>query len=272
VGVGPHDILIMEAVVSDIIRSRMREPGGLRQTAALSLAVHAAALALIAMMPGNWATRNTPPVVMTISLGGTPGPKTGGLTTMGGRTIQPALPSVAPKITRNILPTPKAEPAMVLPVPDPKIKPKTAPKPTVTSKDPTGSAAGRGAEAQKGSTNVETGARGTGFGLSSGGGGGIGGSLDVQNFCCPEYLSDMVARIRSNWVQQQDATGAVLMRFTILRGGPITDIQIERSSSFAALDLASQRALYLTTRLQPLPSAFPDDHLTVHLAFEYQRK
>jgi TonB family protein len=273
VGVGPHDILIMEAVVSDIIRSRMREPGGLRQTAALSLAVHAAALALIATMPGNPATRNTtPPVVMTISLGGTPGPKTGGLTTIGGRTIQPALPSVAPKITRNILPTPKAEPAMVLPVPDPKIKPKTAPKPTATSKDPTGGAAGRGAEAQKGSTSVETSARGMGFGLSSGGGAGSGSSLDVQNFCCPEYLGDMVTRIRTNWVQQQDATGAVLMKFTIVRGGQITDIQIERSSSFAALDLASQRALYLTTRLQPLPSAFPDDHLTVHLAFEYQRK
>ena len=251
----------------------MREPGGLRQTAALSLAVHVAALALIAMLPGNWATRNTtPPVVMTISLGGTPGPKTGGLTTMGGRTIQPALPSVAPKIARNILPTPKAEPAMVLPVPDPKIKPKTAPKPTVTSKDPTGSAAGRGAEAQEGSTNVDTGARGMGFGLSSSGGGGIGGSLDVQNFCCPEYLSDMVTRIRSNWVQQQDAAGAVGLKFTILRGGQITDIQIERSSNFAALDLASQRALYLTAKLQPLPSAFPDDHLTVHVTFDYQRK
>jgi len=29
--------------------------------------------------------------------------------------------------------------------------------------------------------------------------------------------------------------------------------------------------LFLTQRVPPLPSAFPDDHLTVHLRFEYRR-
>jgi outer membrane biosynthesis protein TonB len=63
-----------------------------------------------------------------------------------------------------------------------------------------------------------------------------------------------------------------MMKFTILRSGQITEIETEQSSNVFALDQASQRALYLTTRLQPLPSAFPDDHLTVHLSFEYKRK
>ena len=78
----------MEAVVSDILRARMREPGGLGQTAVLSLAMHALALTTIAMVPAIWPVRHMPPpVVMTISLGGTPGPKTGGITQLGGRNI-----------------------------------------------------------------------------------------------------------------------------------------------------------------------------------------
>jgi TonB family protein len=263
----------MEAVVSDILRSRMREPGGLTQTAVVSIAAHAAAIVALAFVPGILPRRTIPPpVVMTISLGGTPGPKTGGMTMMGGRTIQAAAPSTAPKIEKIAMPTPKAPPAMVLPIPDPKMKARATPKETATSKDPQGRAGGRGAETQKGSATVETGARGQGFGLSTSGGGGTGSTLDVKDFCCPEYLLDMVNRIRANWVQQQQATGSVLMKFTILRAGQISAIETERSSNVTALDLASQRALYVTARLAPLPAGFPDDHLTVHLNFEYERK
>jgi outer membrane biosynthesis protein TonB len=51
----------------------------------------------------------------------------------------------------------------------------------------------------------------------------------------------------------------------------ISDIVLERSSGFAALDLESQRALSLTRQLPPLPAQFPDSTLTVHLSFQYQR-
>ena len=139
----------------------MREPGGFGPTAALSVVVHAAALAAIVLVPVLWPARHiAPPVVMTISLGGTPGPKTGGMTQLGGRNIVAAEPTVAPKVERIAMPSPKAEPAMVLP--DPKLKPKPAPKPpAAASKDPAGRA-GRGFETQQGSTTVETGARGMG--------------------------------------------------------------------------------------------------------------
>jgi TonB family protein len=170
------------------------------------------------------------------------------------------------------MPTPKAEPAMVMPIPDPKLKPKTPPKVTATSKDPQGTNVGRGFETQKGSTTVDTGARGQGFGLSTSGGGGTGSTLDTKDFCCPEYISDMLSRIRSNWVQQQQAAGTVLMKFTILRNGQVVSIETERPSNITSLDLASQRALYTTARVAPLPAGFPDDHLTVHLNFEYVRQ
>ena len=252
----------MEAVVSEIIRSRMREPGGFKQTAVASVALHAGVFALLMAAPGVLMPRKTtPPVVMNISLGGTPGPRTGGEMMIGGRQIQPELPTTAPRLEKPALPAARQEPKMVVPIPDPRIKPKAPVK-----------NAARGTETQAGNTPVETGAKGVGFGLSSGGGGGAGGYLDVQNFCCPEYLEDMVERIRSRWNQQQQATGSVLMKYTILRNGTITGIEVERPSNFPALDIESQRALTYAQKLAPLPFAFPDDRLTVHLMFQYERR
>jgi TonB family protein len=262
----------MEAVVSDILKSRMREPGGFTQTAVVSLVAHAIAVAVIVAMPGVFGARQaTPRVAMHISLGGSPGPKTGGLEQIGGRPITAARPGADPKVAKPQLPVLKEEPKMVFPIPDPKLKARPTPKNAVTSRDPKGTLSGRGAETQEGTAKVDTLARGQGFGLSSGGGGGGDASrLDVSDFCCPEYLIDMRDRIYRVWTQQQQSTGTVLMKFTILRIGTVTDIQVERPSGNLLLDRESQRALSLT-RLAPLPTAFPDDHLTVHLEFKYER-
>jgi TonB family protein len=77
--------------------------------------------------------------------------------------------------------------------------------------------------------------------------------------------------IQQNWNAKQEVPGEVQVRFTILRDGVITSVEVEQSSRYAGLDLAAQRALLLTRRLPDLPSAFGDDHLTVHLRFQYQR-
>lgn len=261
----------MEAVVSDILQSRKREPGGLMQTALLSLGAHSAVLAVLALLPAIMpAPAKQPRIVMNISLGGTPGPRTGGTQMLGGRRIDAALPSTAPQIPKTTQLSPQPAPAMTLP--DPKQKPRTTPSTTTASKDPKGTAAGRGMEAQAGTTRVETGAKGQGFGLSSGGGGGDGMRLETTNFCCPEYILDMRDRITRNWNQQQQATGVVFMKYTILRSGLITAVEVEKSSGNPTLDLASQRALMTTRTLAPLPSAFPEPQLTVHLEFKYERK
>jgi TonB family protein len=81
----------------------------------------------------------------------------------------------------------------------------------------------------------------------------------------------MLQLIQNNWSRRQDVGGEALVVFRIQRDGRLTDIELERSSSYPALDLTAQRALFLTQRVPPLPSAFPDDHLTVHLRFEYRR-
>ena len=262
----------MEAIVSDILQSRKHEPNGLGRTALLSLGAHAAVFGLLALVPTLIPVpEQQPRVLMSISLGGSPGPNTGGMQMIGGRRIDAAPNSAEPEVARRPLPvTPPPQPKMVLP--DPKQKLRTPPRTTVSSKDPKATAAGRGAQSQEGTTRVETGARGQGFGLSSGGGGGDGGvKLDVSNFCCPEYIIDMLNRIRKNWNQNQQASGVVVMKYTILRSGELTTIELEQPSGNAVLDLASRRALVNTKTLAPLPGAFPEGQLTVHLTFEYTR-
>ncbi len=262
----------MEAVVSDILQSRKREPGGLKKTAVISLAAHAAGVAVILLIPSVMPrAAQQPRVIMNISLGGSPGPKTGGMQMIGGRPIQAALPSTDPQIVKNTPPPLAATPPKMV-LPDPKQKPRTPPKPTAASNDPKGTAVGRGFDTQVGTAKVETGAKGQGFGLSTGGNAGDGGvKLDVAGFCCPEYIADMRDRIIKNWNQNQRAAGIVLMKYTIQRNGQLTDIEVETSSGNPVLDLAAQRALINTRTLAPLPSGFSGQQLPVHLTFEYTR-
>ena len=261
----------MEAVVSDILQSRKQEPGGLKKTAAISLAAHAAAIAVILMVPSVMPRAAQPPrVIMNISLGGAPGPNTGGMQMIGGRAIQAALPSTDPKLAKTPLPPAQTPPKMSLPNPKDKLRP--PPKPTAASKDPKGTAVGRGFETREGTAKAETGARGQGFGLSSGGTGGDGGvRLGVEGFCCPEYIGDMRNRIIRNWNQNQKQAGVVIMFFTIQRNGLITGIEVERTSGNPVLDLAAHRALINTKTLAPLPAGYPGQTLPVHLTFEYFR-
>ena len=81
----------------------------------------------------------------------------------------------------------------------------------------------------------------------------------------------MLQLLQRNWDSRQEVSGETWMKITILRDGQITDVQLESSSGYTALDLASQRALLLTRRLPTLPRPFTEDHLTVHLYFQYQR-
>ena len=80
----------------------------------------------------------------------------------------------------------------------------------------------------------------------------------------------MVVRIRQAWQQNQGATGQTLVKFTIQRDGSLTNVEVERPSGTSTLDLAALRAVMSTRTLQPLPEAFPNPTLTVHLNFQYQ--
>jgi hypothetical protein len=255
-----------DATVTDIIIARSQVTERLNAMIPWSVAAHIALFAFMIFMPASWrgAVDEGPRTVMTISLGGAPGPRNGGLTSMGGRTVQ----APPPEPVKKVVETPPAAktPEMALPTKNARqVKPQTqeAPKEATARTPSTG-------QPQEGSTRVDTGARGQGFGLTSGGGGGTGVTVDTANFCCPEYLSQMVTLIQRNWQSNQGVAGKLVMKFTISRAGTIENVQVEQSSGFLAHELAAQRALLLT-RLPELPLQYPNPTLGVHMIFEYQR-
>lgn len=253
----------MNGSTTDVIVARSHVVDRLSTMVFWSIAAHVLVTALIVLMPHSSADL-APKDVMTIVIGGAPGPRTG-MTQMGARPVQAPEPEQAIKKPETA-PAP-AKPEMTLP--DPKLKPrqqpKTAPK-EASAKTPT-----TGAEPQEGTAKAETRVRGQGFGLSSGGGGGTGGvTVDALNFCCPEYITTMSELVRQNWNGKQGLVGLTTMMFTIQKDGRLEGIQVEKGSGFAVLDNEAARALR-AVRLPPLPPRYTNPTLTVHLEFAYER-
>ena len=259
--------------VTDVLRDRAQPPDGLQRMVTLSFAVHVVLVVAILLTPGGLLGRRSeePRRVMTISLSGAgEGPRNGGFTAAAAQPVQvqtppepgkrePARPPAA-RTPEMVMPTTTAKPSKT-----PSVVVKNAPD------DAKGRTPTRGAETSAGQAAAFTGARGQGFGgLSTGGGAGSGSTLDVADFCCPDYLATMIDRVRSAWQNNQGASGLCIVRFTIQRTGQITDATVEKSSGLSTLDLAALRAVVGTRTLNPLPAAFPNPTLGVHLTFEYK--
>ena len=259
--------------VTDVLRDRMHEPDGLQQMAIASVLLHASIAAFVVLAPGGWFAQRveTPREVMTISLAaGTPGPTSGGMTLSGGRPVQVATPPEEIKKPEPIRAPAAKAPEMTIPEKDARTR-TGATNITQAPDEARGRTPTRGAEVTRGSSIAETGVRGQGFGLTTGGGGGTGSSLEVDNFCCPEYIQLMVQQIYGNWEQRVEVPGVTMVRFTIQRDGRITDVSLLKSSGYVAHDMNAQRALHRTRQLSPLPAQFPDSTLGVRLTFDYKR-
>jgi TonB family protein len=260
--------------VTDVLRDRRGEPDGLQKMLVASVAAHIAVASLVMVAP-HWgpATTEPPRTIMTISIaGGGDGPVNGGMTTIGGRPIQEQTPAAEPPKREAVRPPAVKEPEMTIPLraakpakPVAKTEVKQAPT-EARGRTPT-----RGAQVTPGNSIAETGVRGQGFGLSTGGGPGTGSSLDiVGDFCCPGYIAIMVQRIRSTWQPNQGARGQTLVKFTIQRDGQLVDSIVEKPSGSTPLDLAALRAVLVTKTLPPLPNEYTNPTLVVHLSFEYK--
>ena len=256
----------MTESVTDIIVARSRQPEGMQTMLLWSAAGHVVLAAALLLMGGVAVEQNQEPV-MTISLGGAPGPQTGGMTQIGARAVQeqaPPEPTRQPEVTPPT-PTPKMS------LPDPAAKPRPQPKPTQTSPEASARKPNTGPERTDGNARAETSVkRGQGFGLSSAGGAGGPVQVDVTDFCCPEYLSQLVSLVYRSWDQNQGVVGSTIVRFVITRDGAIQSPQVEKPSGFIALDNSAMRAVQLA-RLPPLPAAFSNPTLTVHMRFDYQQ-
>ncbi len=257
--------------VSQILAERSPGAGGFEKMIGWSVLAHTALLATVALVPDAWLgsrAATEPATVMTISLGGPTGPRDGGMTPMARRPIQAVRPPETKPQPEAVRPPAARAPEMVEPTVTAPRKPSAASN--VDAKEPNSRTPTRGEEVRSGSAVAETSARGQGFGLTAGGGG-TGAMLDVGNFCCPEYVTTMVELINRNWSSKQQSAGLSLVKFTIERDGTVTRIELERSSGSPPLDFMAQRALTLTRQLPPLPQAFTEPSLTVHMQFQYQR-
>ena len=253
--------------VTPILVERARTRGGLWSRMGFSALLHAVVLPIVLFwMVATPPEQDAAKAVMTVSLGGPPGPRSGGMTPMSARAAEAAPPT--PKPAPPQPPAAKA-PEMALPKvgkTPPREAPKKAPDEAKGRTTPTAP------ETRQGSAVAETGATtGAAFAGLTTGGGSTGGYLDVANFCCPEYLGTMIQLIQRNWTAKQQVAGDTLVKYTIQRDGRLTNVEIERSSGYFALDQTAQRALLVTRQLPPLPPQFTESTLTVHLIFRYER-
>jgi TonB family protein len=236
-----------------------------------SLGVHVLLVIALLVVPRSWLTREPEKRnVMTISLGGTPGPRTTGTTSIGSRTVEQAAPP--PKRPEPVRPTPERPPAPVVTA-KPIQKPAATPKPVETPVAQAPAATRppvTGAQVNQGNTAVDTGARsGQGAGLTQGGGG-FGGETDLKDFCCPLYLQTILGTIEARWNKNPaDADrGETKLKFTISRDGSIENIIIEKGSGSSLLDRNSLAAV-IGLKLPPLPAEYTNPTLTMHLRFPY---
>jgi outer membrane biosynthesis protein TonB len=260
----------MHEAVDDVIQRRRMDPDGLGRLMSASIGVHVAAILVALVLPRAWPGREQPkPILMTISLAGSPGERSGGMVAAGGRPVE----EVAPPPKRPV-PIPAAPPKKASVIATSKTPLKTPPKPADTSATPSNIARPptTGAQVTRGTSVADTGATGQGTGLTFGGGaGGAALTLD-SDFCCPEWASELQRRISANWDRYriQPETGTTVLVIEIRKDGTFTTPVIETSSGSVLLDIASKAAFDKLT-LPPLPKEYPADKLKVHLTFPYVR-
>lgn len=252
--------------VDEVLAARAPDPAGLSRVMRWSFGAHFGLVLLALVVPRDWITTDrTPPDVMTISLGtGTPGPRTGGQSSIGSRTVEreaPAPPRPLPVTPATSRPAAAASNTVTLPTPPAQAPPKpTAP----IQRPPT-----TGERVQTGTASAETGAQQDAAGLSFGGG--AGQALVSANFCCPWYFEEMIARIQGLWNGSLPGVrGETVIQYTIRRDGSITNLQVMKSSGTMG-DLEARKALQ-NVKLNPIPQQVQENELVVRLTFPYGRE
>lgn len=92
------------------------------------------------------------------------------------------------------------------------------------------------------------------------------------DFPYPWYITKLRSTIWDSW-QTQKLTpqyGVAVVRFKIYRDGSIKDIRIERSSGSRLFDYSAISAINSIKKVEPLPSSFEEDYLTVYVEFKSQ--
>ena len=261
----------MHEAVSDIIERRRVQPDGLSRLLSQSIAIHVTAVVLLFVVPRAWFTHEPEkPLLMTISLGGSIGEKSGGMVAAGDRPVEKVAPPPKPNQPIRAATQPKPD-EIAIPAKKP-VKP--TPKPVEATSGATSPLPRptTGKEVQKGNSVADTGTKSQSTGLTFGGGvGGMTTTLD-NDFCCPEYIAEMNRRILAIWDRNQPETGTITLMFEINRDGTFSKPVLERDKSSGSISLRIASELPFTKlKLNPLPKEYPADTLKIHMTFPYVR-
>jgi TonB family protein len=84
------------------------------------------------------------------------------------------------------------------------------------------------------------------------------------------YLASVQQRIWTIWVQQVKSgmTQPVIVSFTILSDGSVTDVELVQSSGASLLDLSARRAIYSAAPFGPLPKHYGINRITIQGIFK----
>ncbi|MBI4424297.1 MAG: energy transducer TonB [Elusimicrobia bacterium] len=106
---------------------------------------------------------------------------------------------------------------------------------------------------------------------TEGDGSGASVSSDLPNFPYPWYITQVRSALWSRWsANMPAAAGEVLVMFSILRPGTVTDIRIESSSGEGGYDYTALSVVKAAAPFPPLPSGFREPFLKVHVKFTSQ--
>jgi len=253
------DVVAMRAVGVDTSR--------LNRMVAWSLGVHVMVVAVLFLAPRDWFDRTEPaPVLMTISLGGTPGPVTTGMAPLAGKTVERVTPT-PPKPEPPRPPEAKVDDLQALAnrvLTSTKVSDSAKATPTRTPVTAT--------EASKGNARVPTPSRTEGAGLASGGGVGADRVMGLDaNFCCMSYVTQVLGLIDGAWQKGFTDRGTSVVTFVIHRDGRIDGIELRNSSGSSVLDRAARAAVMdvAAKRVAPLPAEYGEERLVIHLRFPY---
>jgi len=245
--------------VDRVLRDRQALDHGFQGSLLLSSAVHGmlvvAAVAVQFLLPPGPPLRVQDGFVVALPPGGGGRPNANPAPAPS----QPPPPASEPEAARapeappKIIKPPKDEPRTGLADPDAprKTKPDKSPPPRQSAGAPGGAG-----------TSSQT--PGVAFGPP---GPGVPGGTDPFG---DWYMAGVQRKIWMLWTQQvhEAAAPEVVVAFTILADGTVTDVQLMQSSGIFLLDQAAQRAIQTAAPFGPLPRDYGTNRITIHARFK----
>ncbi|MBI3547950.1 MAG: TonB family protein [Elusimicrobia bacterium] len=93
-------------------------------------------------------------------------------------------------------------------------------------------------------------------------------AADMPNFPYPWYISQVRKSLWERWSRvMPEGRAEAMIEFSILRNGGLTDLRVESSSGEKSFDTIALGAVQAAAPFPPLPGAFHDNFLHVHVRF-----